>query len=231
MKILTIIPTHEELNCFLQTCIEQGFQAEAVTTGKLSATYFPALEIVVAYGGLGKVQFAVYTQYLIDVAHWDLIICAGGAGALVDSLAVGDVVIATETVEHDTGTCFGKAHLPRFSGSEKALKNCRQALQTQQGFHIHFGPIASGDEFVIDSDRRKALHAQTDALVVAWEGAGGARACQFGEVHYLEIRGVTDNANSTAALDFEINLKSVMESVALTVISLAQWSVYGKGAG
>jgi len=231
MKILTIIPTHKELNFFLQTCIEKGYQAETVTIGRLSATYFPALEITVTYGGLGKAQFAVHTQHLIDVTHWDLIVCAGAAGALVDGLAIGDVVIATETVEHDIRNRFGKPLLPRFSGSEKTLENCRRALQTRLGFRIHFGPIASGDEDVIDSDRQKALHAQTDALVVAWEGAGGARACQFSEVPYLEIRGVTDRANSTAAVDFELNLKSAMQSVAQTVISLASWCALGKEVG
>jgi adenosylhomocysteine nucleosidase len=231
VKILTIIPTKEELNCFLQACLEQAYQAEIVATGRLSTTYFPKLEMAVAYGGLGKAQFAVQTQHLIDVAHWDLVICAGAAGALVDNLSVGDVVIATETIEHDIRNRFGKPLLPRFSGSEKDLENCRRALQTPLGFQIHFGPIASGDEDIVDRERRRAIHVQTGALLVAWEGAAGARACQFSGAAYLEIRGVTDSANSAAALDFQSNLEKAMQSVAQTVISLAQWNANGAGAG
>ncbi len=231
MKVLTIIPTREEINCFLQTCFEQGYQAETIAIGRLSTTYFPKLEISVACGGLGKAQFAVQTQHLVDAAHWELVICAGAAGALVDNLSVGDVVIATETVEHDIRNRFGKPLLPRFSGSEKVLENCRQALQFPLGFHVYFGPIASGDEDVVDGERRKAIYTQTGALVVAWEGAGGGRACQFSETSYLEIRGVTDSANGTAALDFESNLEKAMQSVAQTVISLALWGVNGEGAG
>ena len=231
MKTLIVIPTHEELSCFLQACFALGCQAEMVTTGRLSTTYFPKLEMAVANGGLGKAQFAVQTQHLVDMAHWDVVICAGAAGALVDHLSVGDVVIATETVEHDIRNRFGKPLLPRFGGSKKALENCRKALQPPLGFQIYFGPIASGDEDVVDRERRKAIHAQTGAVVVAWEGAGGARACQFSGTPYLEIRGVTDSANSTAAQDFESNLTKAMQSVAQAVISSVHWSANSAGAG
>src|SRR6266478_4000180 len=49
-----------------------------------------------------------------------LVICAGAAGALVNGLSIGDVVVATETVEHDIRNKFGLPLLPRF-GSAKAI--------------------------------------------------------------------------------------------------------------
>jgi adenosylhomocysteine nucleosidase len=220
MKILTVIPTQAELGLFLQACRGLGYQAEATTTGKLPTAYFPLLEMVVARGGLGKVQFAVQTQHLIDSAHWDLVVCAGAAGALADGLAVGDVVIATETVEHDIRNLFGVPHLPRFSGPKKLLEHCRLAFQTAPGCRVHFGPIASGDEDVADPKRREALRKKTGALAVGWEGAGGARACHFSGVPFMEIRGVSDSADSLAALAFVLNLKRTMKSVAWVVTSL-----------
>ena len=58
----------------------------------------------------------------------------------------------------------------------------------------------------------------TDCLAVAWEGAGGARACQFNQKYYLELRGITDTANHQAAIDFEANLMRAMDSLAEVVI-------------
>jgi adenosylhomocysteine nucleosidase len=231
MKVLTIIPTHGELNCFVQACLEHDCTTETVIVGRLSTTYFPRLDMAVAYGGLGKAEFAVHTQHLIDTARWDLVICAGAGGALVDNLAIGDVVIATETVEHDIRNRFGKPLLPRFRGSEMGIEKCRQLLRMPLGFQVQFGPIASGDEDVVDNERRKAIQTQTGALVVAWEGAGGARACQFSEVAYLEVRGVTDSANQTAAQDFETNERRAMQSVARLVSGMVRWNAQDEGAG
>ncbi len=224
MKILTVIPTQEELDAFVHACFDQGYQAQALAVGKLSVTYFPVLEMAVAHGGLGKAQFAVQTQHLIDAGDWGVVICAGAAGALASGLSVGDVVIATETVEHDIRNKFGKPLLPRFSSSERALEYCRQAVQADPTLNIHYGPIASGDEDVMDVERRTAIHQRTEALAVAWEGAGGARASRFSGVPFIEIRGVTDGADNTAARDFRLNVKRALKSVAQVVIALARWS-------
>ncbi len=225
MKILTVIPTKGELDLFLRACRSQGFQAQSSMIGRLPITCFPALELSVACGGLGKTQFAVQTQYLIDMADWDLVICAGAAGALVSDLSAGDVVVGTESVEHDIRNRFGKPLIPRFAGAENVLGTVRQILQTESNLHVHFGPIASGDEDVVDGKRRETIRIRTGALAVAWEGAGGARAAFFSGVPYIEIRGVTDRANSIAAFDFILNLKKAMRNVAHVIVFLARWRV------
>jgi adenosylhomocysteine nucleosidase len=84
---------------------------------------------------------------------------------------------------------------------------------------IRFGPIASGDEDVVGVKRRRELHQQTGALAVAWEGAGGARACKFSEVPYVEIRAITDIANDNAADDFRSNLEIAMKSLASLIMA------------
>jgi adenosylhomocysteine nucleosidase len=223
MQILVVIPIKKELDFFRQSCLDLGLHAETVMVGKLLVTRFPELGIVVGTGGLGKTQFAVQTQYMIDVGPgWDVVICAGAAGALDDALAVGDVVIATETVEHDIRNRFGKPLLPRFSGDPQMIASLQAELPPLSGFRAHFGPVASGDEDVIEPHRRADIRERTGALVVAWEGAGGARACQFSGVPYLEIRGVTDKANSAAATDFAANLAVVMRNIAVLLTTWAK---------
>jgi adenosylhomocysteine nucleosidase len=59
------------------------------------------------------------------------------------------------------------------------------------------------------------LRARTGALVVAWEGAGGARACCFTNVPYLELRAVTDLAN-------EHSVRNYAESISQAMFNLGQ---------
>jgi adenosylhomocysteine nucleosidase len=220
MKILTMVPIQAELDFLVQAWAEKGFQRQNSIMGRLPVVHLPELDVTLACGGLGKVQFAVQTQHLLDVGPaWDLVICAGAAGALVDRLSVGDVVVATETVEHDIHNKFGKPLLPRFGGAEVAVSGLRSMASHAETFQVHFGPIASGDEDVVDTDRRRMLHQRTRALAVAWEGAGGARACHFSGIPFVEVRGIADEADSDAASDFEKNLGGTMKNVATLMAS------------
>ena len=73
-----------------------------VPLGRVNGMSFDNGRIQLAQGGLGKAQFGVQTQHLIDQAdNIGLVVCAGIAGSLVSSVSVGDVVVATATIEHD----------------------------------------------------------------------------------------------------------------------------------
>jgi adenosylhomocysteine nucleosidase len=182
---------------------------------------FPDLDLTVSLGGLGKVQFAIQTQYLLDSEPgWELVICAGAAGGLENNLLAGDIVVATETVEHDIKNKFGKPRAPRYRGDEATINLLRGIAPTIDSFQLHFGPIASGDEDVIEVERQEELKKLTGAIAVAWEGAGGARACQFSDIPFVEIRGISDGANSEAPSDFEKNLPIVMENLVILISSL-----------
>ncbi len=226
MKILVVIPTQKEFNFFLAACAEMAGQAEYSRLGRVNVVQFadlgtrPKSVLTLSRGGLGKVQFAVHTQHLLDAApEWDLVICAGAAGALVNALSIGDVVVSTETVEHDINNHFRPPRLPRFNGAEGIISQLKRVSSTLSSFQVHFGPVASGDEDVVDFERRTAIHQLTGALAVAWEGAGGARACQFSQVPFVEIRGISDGADSDAASDFLANLEQVMRNIATLIIA------------
>lgn len=210
----------EELDFILQSCTKQGCHAEGATVGRLSVVQLPDLGITLARGGLGKVQFAVQTQYLLDTcSDWNLIVCAGAAGALGDKVSVGDVVVATTTVEHDYNNKFNERALPKFDGARAAIADLKSVSHSTDTFSVHFGPIASGDEDVVETERKRMLHESTGALAVAWEGAGGAKACAFSSLPFVEIRGVTDTADHNAASDFEKNLEVAMSNIATLIIS------------
>ena len=219
-KRLIITPMQQELDFFSHACIKLGLRAQDAVIGRLPVLQFGELNITLARGGTGKAQFALQTQHLLDSSmDWDLVVCAGGAGGLVNELDIGDVVVATTTVEHDYNNKFNSRPLPRFEGAPAAILDLRSTSLSVNSFKVHFGPVASGDEDVIEDGRKSILHQLTDALVVSWEGAGGARACSFSNVPFVEIRGVTDRADQDAPSDFYTNLEVAMTNIATLITS------------
>ena len=220
MSRLIITPLQAEFDLFLQGCVNRNLRTVDSVAGRLPIVMLPDLNLALCRGGTGKAQFAVQTQHLLDAGEWALVICAGAAGAIADGLSVGDVVVATKTVEHDYNNRFNDNRVPSFQGCAEAIASLRPGLPlTTESFKVHFGTVASGDEDVIDVRRRKTLQEATGALAVAWEGAGGARACQFSSVPYVEIRGVTDIAGPDSPSEFRRNLETAMENLAGLITS------------
>jgi len=219
MPVLAIVPTEGELDELVDALATGGLSIETGQAGRVGRQLVPAMGLVLAHGGLGKTQFGIQTQYMLDQGQYSLVICAGAAGGLVDEVAVGDVVVATETVEHDIRK-VGSEMVPRFPGDAAALARIR-CTSFPERFRVHLGGVASGDEDIVSTERRRACHRTTGAIAVAWEGAGGARACAFMGVPYLEIRGIADQADERGPRDFMANFGRAMQNVAsvLTVVS------------
>jgi adenosylhomocysteine nucleosidase len=200
---------------FLVSTFEASVHVERLHDLKIEAAHIPGWRVLVAPGGHGKTQFAVQAQYVISqFSAVELLICAGAAGSLVPELSVGDVVVGTETVEHDYRQLFATHPLPRFPGHGPSIDALRSSAHRVSGFHLAFDAIASGDEDVVTSERAQAIRDQTGAACVAWEGSGAARAALFNGIGSLEIRAVTDAADKEAPQRFEANLPVAMANLA-----------------
>ncbi|HDP25668.1 MAG TPA: hypothetical protein ENN34_09515 [Deltaproteobacteria bacterium] len=220
--LLVGIPMQEELNILVRTWEGMGFRAEDSCVGRLPVKHFPDLNTTITRGGIGKVRYAVKMQHLLDgCTHRDMLICAGTAGSLINGLNAGDVVVATTIIEHDVRTLSPDLRSPVYETQDSLVNVFRQVnVPREDLFSIHSGAIASGDEVICDSQRRCSLSERTGALAVAMEGAGGARACRFSDVPFLEIRGLTDAADQRIATHFLENLEPAMRHVAI-VLALA----------
>ena len=213
-RILILCPLAREWS-FLVRRFEASPHVEHLHDLKIEAAYIPDWRALVAPGGHGKTQFAVQAQYLIDrFSSAELVICAGAAGSLAPELSVGDVVVGTETVEHDYRQLFATRPLPRFPGHGPAIDALRRLAHGISGFRVAFDVIASGDEDVVTSERAQAIRDQTGAVCVAWEGSGAARAALFNGIGSLEIRTVTDAADNEAPQRFDANLPFAMANLA-----------------
>jgi len=213
-RILILCPLAREWS-FLVNTFEASLHVERLHDLKIDTAYIPGWRALIAPGGHGKTQLAVQAQYLIDrLPSVELVICAGAAGSLAPDLAVGDVVVGTETVEHDYRQLFATRPLPRFPGHGPSIDALRRLMQGIRGFHVAFDVIASGDEDVVSSERAQAIRDQTGAACVAWEGSGAARAALFNGIGSLEIRAITDAADKEAPQRFDANLPIAMANLA-----------------
>jgi adenosylhomocysteine nucleosidase len=225
-RILILCPLAREWS-FLVTTFEASQHVERLDDLKIEFAYIRDWRALVAPGGHGKTQFAVQAQYLIgQFSSTELVICAGAAGSLSSQLSVGDVVVGTETVEHDYRLLFASRPLPRFPGHGPSIEGLRRSAQGVSGFQVAFDVIASGDEDVVTSERAQAIRDQTGAACVAWEGSGAARAALFNGIGSLEIRALTDAADKEAPQRFDANLPIAMANLASL---LRLWLDSGEG--
>ena len=217
-NILIVTPLLEEYNDLYHSLSALGLESNKDKIGKLDVHRFSELNATLARGGHGKTQFGIQTQYLLDHAQFDLVICAGAAGALAPEVKVGDLIVVTITVEHDYNNKFSVKPKPQFHGDTKSIEQLKSLNSMDADFSVHFGIMAGGDEDVIEVERGRELRELHTALAVAWEGVGGARACAFSDVPYLELRGATDTANHEAPVVFDTNLKVVMKNIAQLLV-------------
>jgi adenosylhomocysteine nucleosidase len=200
-----------ELEGLTSRLVERGHHFHESQIGPLRVLEFRDIGFRLALAGHGKTQFGIQAQFLIDRLKPDSVICAGCAGGLSESLSIFDVVVAEKTIEHDYRLKFIQRPDPEFPGDQALITKIKAVRPS--GFGVRSGVIASGDEDIVDSSRAAELRAQTGAIAVAWEGAGGARAAKFNKIPFIELRGVTDTANNSAPVDFKENLKVAMANV------------------
>ena len=128
-------------------------------------------EVVVVMCGIGKVCAALTAQILIDRFGVTAIVNTGVAGGLDERLEVGDLVIATDAVQHDfdlTGFGYVRGHLPCAGGEKSAvscffadrnLSDCFEKAAEEiggEGKAIR-GTVVSGDIFVCDAALKQRL--------------------------------------------------------------------------
>ena len=225
-RVLIVAPQTKELSALCVGFGELGYSCEPRRVGHLGCQAIPALGFILAVGGQGKTQFAVQTQHLLDnLTPIQAVFCVGAAGGLSPDLIVGDVVVATASIEHDYRQRFTPSPPPRHEAHRPTIHSLQRLASAEEfTFGVHFGAIASGDEDIVSADRAAELQAATGALCVAWEGRGGARAAGFASVPFVEIRVVTDHADTSAPSVYREALGRVLPNASKI---LAAWRKAG----
>ncbi len=189
-------------------------------------------EVVVVRSGIGKVNAGICSQILVDRYQVEGIINTGIAGSLRNEINIGDIVLATVSVQHDvdaTGFGYGVGEIPQmgikeFPADEKlrelAIKCCQKANPDIQTF---CGRVATGDQFVSSKEKKNWIHDTFDAYCTEMEGAAIAQAAYLNNVPYLVIRAISDKADDSANMDYStFEAKAVENSVRLMAAMLEE---------
>ena len=175
----------------------------------------PRGPFLIAKSGIGKVAAASSTQILITKFAADRIIFSGVAGGLRDDIKRGDLVLASDLVQHDFHLeAFGRkpGEIPGIGESVVCdgglMRQFREAYAAAAAADpdfppLHEGRIATGDCIVADTQLKNAIRDTFDAVAVEMEGAALAQVCKMNRVPFLVIRTVSDNADEEAIGDFD----------------------------
>ena len=203
-----------------------------VSFGKFSAYEgeLAGKRMVLVLSGIGKVNAAVSTSWVIHQFAPDCIINTGSAGGLGKGLKVGDVVIGETVAHHDVDvTAFGYVwgqvpQLPAaFASDENLIRQAEKAAQVFEGASVTQGLIVSGDRFVHSSEGVAEIRSHfPDVKAVEMEAAAIAQTCHQLEVPFVIIRAVSDSADEKADISFEEFLKTAAVSSAKMVTEIVK---------
>ena len=194
----------EALKAKIEDPKEESVSGISFTEGTLCG-----MPVVLAVCGEGKINAAICAQTMILRYNVDLLLNTGVAGNLSDTLNVGDVAIASDTVEHDydlsplgyePGMVLGvnQIHVPC---DETATALISEILTELSVNHL-VGTVASGDQFISGGEAKTRIRDRFDAIACEMEGAAIGHVAALNGVRFAVIRAISDNADGSAPENF-----------------------------
>lgn len=168
-------------------------------------------EVVVVKCGVGKVNAAMCTQALIDGFGVDAIINTGIAGSLDADIDIGDIVFATDTLEHDMDVSplgyepgvIPETEVSVFKTDERLLALAIEAEKVAGlDVKVFTGRVVSGDQFIAGREQKNRLCSMFGGKCAEMEGAAIGHVAVLNGVPYLVVRAISDKADDSAKLDY-----------------------------
>ncbi|MFL5729525.1 MAG: 5'-methylthioadenosine/adenosylhomocysteine nucleosidase [Cytophagaceae bacterium] len=202
-------------------------------------------ECVAALSRIGKVASSVTAAVMIEHFKIDRLIVAGVAGSLKSHLKLGDIVVASESIQHDLDA---RPLFPQFEAPllEKGFFVCEQSLVNNSilgcedflkedfrrdihqedirtfGLHqprVYTGQICCGDQFIRLKSQLQKIHEELpDALCVEMECGAVGQICYEYNIPYVVVRTISDSADEEAHVDFSQYIERVAKHYTLGII-------------
>lgn len=201
-------------------------------------------DVVLALSGIGKVAAATTAAVLIERFQASRILFTGVAGGVGRGVAVGDIVVAQDYVQHDmdVSPLFERWRVPGCAGvrlpcdaemTARLVRAVRRCLESAGGYfdhalvagapRLHLGLIASGDRFMGSPELVRSVceplaAAGHPVLAVEMEGAAVAQVCLDYGVPFAAVRTISDRADATAHVDFTTFIEQVASRYADAIV-------------
>jgi len=175
--------------------------------------------LYIVYSKIGKVNATLTATTLVEKFGVEKVIFSGVAGAVNDSLKVGDLVLATKLIQHDVDiTVFGHpfGFIPEsgdYVDADDALNAIAAKVADEMGLKLLQGIIATGDQFVADEKKKNWIRETYNADALEMEGASVAYVCSTFGIPFCVLRAISDAADMDAGFSFdEFLVSSAKES-------------------
>ena len=173
--------------------------------------------VIITRSGIGKVRAASGVTAMLTQYPISKVLFTGIAGGVADETQVLDEVIATRLLEHDYGILSNdgfewRSGDPGFGGEPGIYYDCDPqlvqlaydaAVEVVKEDHVFKGTIATGDQFIANSEYVEKLQKDYDAYACEMEGAAVAAVCDKYEIPFVVIRALSDKADGNAHDSYE----------------------------
>jgi len=196
---------------------------------KFHAGKFHGVDVVAVFSRYGKVAAAATVTQLLASYAVDRLIFGGVAGGVQPGLAIGDIVVATDLIQHDmdASPLFPRYEVPllgkaRFAADPHLRAGLTKAAElfaehdlathvshVERNFFkmtvpkVVAGMVASGDKFFASSAGVRDLRERLpEVCCVEMEGAAVAQVCDEYGIPFAIVRTISDSADENSVHDF-----------------------------
>ena len=224
MKIAILGAMQEEISPILAAL--PSYTVKEYANNKYYLAQYGNHELIIAYSKIGKVFSTLTATIMIEHFGAEVLLFSGVAGGATAGIEVGDLVVASETVQHDVDiTAFGrkKGEIP---GSTVFIKTCqelKESLKTiakNTAISLKEGIIATGDQFVHCVKTKQEIVENFNAQAIEMEGASVNLVCHELQIPCLILRAISDTADGQAVEDFPKFVQMAAERSAILILSL-----------
>ncbi|MFO8008911.1 MAG: CARDB domain-containing protein [Candidatus Brocadiia bacterium] len=189
--------------------------------------------VALATGGLQTEHARAAAQTLIRDLRPREVICVGEAGALVDGLQVGDIVVGRRTVFHPYGFVTPEGKLPEswqpphafpalpwlVTAAEEAVHEAdiEAPERARRGPHVAVVDIATVGGFISAADVRRRVNEESGALAAQMGAGFVTEACAREGIPFVDIRAISDDAGPEAMEQYRQNRSLAAANAAAVV--------------
>jgi len=169
-------------------------------------------KVVISECGYGKVNAGVSTQLMITEFGVTAVINSGVAGTLDARVGIGDIVVSTDTVQHDYDMHeigFEHGLIPNvgkisIDADEKLRTSAVEAIRaTASGTNVFEGRVCTGDQFISGTEEMEGITDVFGGMCCEMEGGAIAQVCYLNNVPFVIVRAISDNVSGEGPADYE----------------------------